>query len=77
MTRKAMALFAAVLVVAGALACAGQPTQETQEQTAPASESTAQAPAQETAPAEGAAAPTEAPAAPMEGEAPAEAPPQN
>ena len=75
MTKNLMAVFAAVLVAVGALACAGQPTQETQQETAPASESTAQAPAQEAAPAEGMAAPSEA-AAPAGGEAPAEAQPQ-
>lgn len=71
--RKMFALFAAVVVVVGALACAGQPAHETQQQTAPTGESTAYAP-------EGAPAPSEAPAAPAEGaapEAPAEGQPQD
>ncbi|MGH9749498.1 MAG: hypothetical protein ACRD6R_06210 [Candidatus Polarisedimenticolia bacterium] len=81
MKKNVIAACAAVLVALVAVACAGQPAHETQ-QSAPATESTAQAPAEQAAPAEGApmeGAPAEgAPAAeaPAEG-MPAEAPPQN
>lgn len=78
MKKNVIAAFAAVLVALVAVACAGQPAHETQQESAPGMESTAQAPADQAAPAEGApveGAPAEgAPAA--EG-TPAEAPPQN